>query len=260
MKRYCILILVFFFALSFKGQVVPGYQGRKNIIAYQISVMPEIFGPTYNNKVAGMNTDNYPKADESDFFVPFSFTHSMSYERVFKRKFSMMANYSFAASKSYLNFKQSISDPITNNFGDYYFNNIQMNVYGHYVTGVFVFYGQKALAPFGKYFKMSLGYAKMYSTFTEDIATSNNTYSNSNNAHLDTKNIYYGLDKFCGGISFGMNRIYKNRIVISRGISFFGTVKGDFDYDKIGVFSNMYKRLLAHDLLTFNLSIGYLYK
>lgn len=246
-----ILFLLFLAQCSF-SQVVPGYQGKKNIVLYQANMSPAMNHPTFLNKTSSnYNVKNtYPKAEESTFLYPFNFTHTISYERVLRRKFALDFNYSFVASKEYISFNQNGSHNEL-----YTFKDICLNIYGHYFTGSFVFYGKKALAPFGKYFKINLGYCKMMSAFKDKQILSEYTH-----VAFKTDKVYYGLDQFGMGCSLGMNRIFKSKIVVNRGISFFYPFKGGaLDFDKYGFYSAIYRRLQARDLVTFYLGAGYLF-
>jgi hypothetical protein len=244
--------------LSMQGQIVPGYQGKKTIVSYHMNMSPALDRPTYLNRVR--TTTLYPKAKAS-IFVPFNFTHGISFERVTGRQFSFELDYNFAAAKEYINFSQKYIDDKTKLETTVLFNDIKVNVYGHYFTASALFYGNNSLAPFGKYFKFSFGRCLMYSQFTEDSYISEPTSTNSINTvyTVQTKDVHYGLLAAHFGLGFGSNRIYNNRWVVSKGVSFSYVFEPDYrSYDSDNVYERMYTRVRAHDLLTIFIKIGYL--
>ena len=248
------------YSLVTKAQVVPGYQGKKNFVNYQLSVSPAIRGVTYLNKA--LSASGYKsKADES-LFIPFNCTHSLGYERVLGRKFSLALMYSFAASKTYINFSQHLVDPATGKQGTYYFTKIGMNCYGHYINTSFTFYRKNSLAPFGKYFKLSLGLCQMYTNFMEkEIKSDIDGYmSNGQQITVLTNNIWYGKNTMSLGMAFGSNRIYKGKFIVTRGVGFSFPI--DFDLSQYSDFepeSELLARLRIRDIFTMFFGAGYLF-
>ncbi|MCC6371502.1 MAG: hypothetical protein IT236_10905 [Bacteroidia bacterium] len=261
MKSIIILILsLSCVALSVNAQLVPGYQGHKNIASYQLNISPALNRPTYLNRVRTNSDFDYPLAKES--LMPFNLTHTFKIERVMGRKFAMSANYSIAASKEYVSFTQKLFDPILGNDNVMNFENVKLNIYANYFTGSFIFYGKRALAPFGKYFKIDLSYVSLVSSYADESLT--NSVANPNLAStvytFNTKDIHYALNTFGLGCSFGTNRIYHKRLVINRGISLFLLTKGGgYIEDSKGMIPAMHKRMSLRDWTSFYLSAGYLF-
>lgn len=264
--KNCILILVLVFGfLNSEAQIVPGYQGKRTFINYQVNISPAFRRPTFLNRVFPNRTSIYPKAEES-IFVPFNTTHSLNLERVVGRKFAVAFMYSFAGSKDYFSFDQDITDEGTGETNTYSFNNKQLNVFGQYYQGSLVFYGKNALAPFGKYFKINMGYCSMMGKFTDDelVSTNLSPYTGKQ-AKLTPSKGYYKTHSLGWGFSFGMNRIFKNKIIVNRGVSFFLPTKPeDFnrninDRKLQNVTTTIAKRLNSRDLATFYIGCGYLF-
>jgi len=259
--------LPFFLILGFldsNAQIVPGYQGKRTFVNYQVNIGPAFRRPTFLNRVLSKNKANYPKAEES-VFVPFNTTHSLNMERVVGRKFALGFSYSFAGSKDYFSFDQDIKDETTGETTTYSFNNKQLNIFGQYYQGSLVFYGKNALAPFGKYFKINMGYCSMMGKFADEelISETRSPYTGQQ-AKLAPGSGYYKTHSFGWGFSFGMNRIFNNRIIVNRGVSFFLPTKPeDFrsttDRKLQDITTTIAKRLNARDLATFYLGCGYLF-
>ncbi|MBK7311567.1 MAG: hypothetical protein IPI93_12460 [Sphingobacteriaceae bacterium] len=257
--RYLAIIIICITCVSLNAQMVPGYQGKKGIISYQVNISPALEKPTFLNRVR--SNVNYPKAEETIFFTPFNFTHGLSFERVLGRKFALAFDYNFVASKDYVKFTQKIRDEVTGLENTYYFNNAQMNIFGHYFVGSMVFYGKRSLAPFGKYFKISVGRCEMFSKFTQATYTTEPTSTTvpSTVYTFNTKDVNYGLSATNIGFSFGMNRIYYNRLIISRGIACNLVLKPYYVLDDYNTINDvLFRRIRAHDAFTFYLKIGYL--
>ena len=174
--------------------------------------------------------------------------------------------YSFAASKDYFSFDEDITDATTGEVNTYSFNRKQLNIFGHYYQGSLTFYGKNALAPFGKYFKINMGYCGMMGKFTDkDLVSETLSPYTGKQAILATERGYYKTHSFGWGFSFGMNRIFNNRIIVNRGVSFFLPTKPeDFNISSSErrfqyVTTTIAKRLNARDLATFYLGCGYLF-
>ncbi len=254
--RYLAIVILFFTCVQTKAQIVPGYQGKKGIISYQVNISPALDRPTFLNKVK--DNSNYPNADES-MFVPFNFTHGLSFERVLGRKFALAFDYNLVATKDYIKFSQVVVDEKTNIQQTFYVSNAQVNVFGHYFVGSMVFYGKRSLAPFGKYFKISVGHCEMFTKFTQDSYKTEPTSTTQPSTvyTFDTKKVYYGLPSTSIGFSFGMNRIYHKRLIISRGIACNLLLKPDYRYDEVNnAHDVLFRRVRGHDIFTFYLKIG----
>ncbi len=256
--RYLATIIFIVLSVKLNSQIVPGYQGKKGIISYKISISPALTRPTFFNKVR--TDDNYPKADESAF-VPFNLTHGIMLERVTGRKFSFAFEYNFIATKDYINFTQKTRDGLTGAEENHTFYNAQIKLFGHYFGGSLVFYGKRALAPYGKYFKLNAGQTVTYSSFTQA------SYSTTPASQVvpspvytfDTKGVRYSLSAASIGFGFGMNRIYKNKFVVSRGINYSLMLRPYYNSDnEQNAYDVMFKRMRGHDLLTFYIKIGFL--
>ncbi|HEY1040740.1 MAG TPA: hypothetical protein VGF30_15100 [Bacteroidia bacterium] len=268
MKRgIYILFVLFVFVIDAQSQIVPGYQGKRTFVNYQLNIGPAFRRPTFLNMVSPTSKGSYPSgtAEEAIFFS-FNTTHSLNIERVMGRKFAMSFSYSLAASKDYFTFSQDIADGASGQTTTYVFRNKQLNVFGHYYQGGLIFYGRNALAPFGKYFKLNMGYCSMMGKFTDDelVSETKSPYTDVQ-AKLDTKNAYYKTHSFGWGFSFGMNRIFYNKLVINRGISFFLPTKPDDfiksspDISLKNITTTVVKRLQPRDLATFYIGCGYLF-
>lgn len=264
MKKLIYLFILIAAGISVCAQPVPGYRGKKTFVDYRINATPALRHPTYLNKIASSQRGSYPRgtADESSF-IPFNTTHNITIERVTGRKFSLAATYSFAASKEYANFSEYIYNPQLGKSGLYTFSDCKMNVFGHYFTGSLVFYGRNALAPYGKYFKITAGYCGMSGRFTESTYKAygvENYVTTEMNASPSVNK--FKSNAFGWGFSFGLNRIYKDCIVINRGVSFFlplrsvdvtnGNIKNDVNW-------YISDRLHARDIASIYLGIGYLF-
>ncbi|MCD6069204.1 MAG: hypothetical protein K0S33_4030 [Bacteroidetes bacterium] len=244
--------------------IVPGYQGKKTFVDYKVNVTPAFRHPTYLNRIMPKNRDVYPRGTaEESAFIPFNVTHTISIERVMGRKFSMSFNYMFAASKEYFTFNHNVINSATGVTTTYSYTNEKMNVYGHYYTGSFVIYGKNALAPYGKYFKLTAGYCSMMGKFVEKQLESDNEASVLNPLVLNSDVGYYKTGSFGWGCSFGTNRIYNDRIVVNRGIGFFLPTRSDDIKDVNLSLKNVSwtisNRLHLRDLATFYLGVGYLF-
>jgi hypothetical protein len=253
-----IIIMMFLILLDLRAQVVPGYQGKKNIFSYQLSSSPAFAHPTFLNRTR--SNYNYPQAKRS-FFVPFNFTHGISYERVTGRKFSLEFDYLFAATKDYINFTQTVKDDHTNSDQVIEFADVKMNMYGHYFSGSFVFYSKNSLAPLGAYFKLNFGYCLAYAQFPGGSYSSEPTsaLAQSTIYTFQTKGIYYGQSSGHAGFSFGSNRIYKHKWVVSKGFTFSYLFKPNYKYtEEENVYDKLYRRLRAHDLANIYIKVGYL--
>ena len=138
--------------------------------------------------------------------TPFNFTHGLSFERVLGRKFALAFDYSFVATKDYIKFSQKVVDELTQIEQTYYVNDAQMNIFGQYFTGSMVFYGKRSLAPFGKYFKLSVGHCEMFSKFTQESYKTEPTSITlpSTIYTFSTKDVTYGLSSTNIGFSFGI--------------------------------------------------------
>jgi hypothetical protein len=256
--RYLAIIIVIVLSAKLDAQIVPGYQGKKGIVSYQVSISPALTRPTFLNKVR--NDDNYPKADESAF-VPFNFTHGVVLERVTGRKFSLAFEYNFIATKDYITFTQKTRDDLTGIDEKHTFTNAQIKLFGHYFGGALVFYGKRALAPYGKYFKLNAGQTITYSSFTQASYSTTPTSQviPSTVYTFNTKGVRYSLPATSIGFGFGTNRIYKNKFVVSRGINLLLMLKPDYTFDSDqNAYDVMFKRMRGHDLLTFYIKIGFL--
>ncbi|MBK7817205.1 MAG: hypothetical protein IPJ60_06265 [Sphingobacteriaceae bacterium] len=177
------------------------------------------------------------------------------------RKFALAFDYNFVASKDYVKFTQKIRDEVTGLENTYYFNNAWMNIFDQYFVGSMVFYGKRSLAPFGKYFKISVGRCEMFSKFTQATYTTEPTSTTvpSTVYTFNTKDVNYGLSATNIGFSFGMNRIYYNRLIISRGIACNLVLKPYYVLDDYNTINDvLFRRIRAHDAFTFYLKIGYL--
>ncbi len=257
-----LLVIVFIFLGSaLQAQVVPGYQGKKTIVSYQANISPALRRPTFNNKVYSGAASSYLQSEESAF-IPFNVTHNLIFERVMGRKFSFSLNYTFVATKDYITLSQRVSDKASNTSRLITFDNVQQNIFGHYIGGSLIFYGKRALAPFGKYFKLNFSYCQMVSSFTRPTLTSEpeNTGLPSTVFTFDTKKVHYGQNSVGFGCSFGMNRIYFDRLVVNRGVSFFYLLKPDYVSTPANNAKEViYWRLRGHDIVSFYLSVGYLF-
>lgn len=255
--RYLVIIFIVL-STQLSAQIVPGYQGKKGIISYKISISPALTRPTFFNKVR--SDDNYPKADESAF-VPFNLTHGIMLERVTGRKFSLAFEYNFIATKDYINFTQKTRDDITGIDEKHTFHDAQIKLFGHYFGGSLVFYGKRALAPYGKYFKLNVGQTITYSSFTQASYSTTPTSQvlPSTVYTFDTKGVRYSLPATSIGFGFGTNRIYRNKFVVSRGINLLLMLKPYYNTDDDqNAYDVMFKRMRGHDMLTFYIKIGLL--
>jgi hypothetical protein len=265
MKRIAVGVLAVVAACSVHAQsIVPGYQGKKTFVDYKMSVCPALRHPTFLNRVTDkQRSEHYPAGTaETSVFIPFNVTHSANIERVMGRKFSMSFNYSFAASKEYFSFEQDVTDAATGVKKTYSFTNQKMNIFGHYYTGSLVIYGKNALAPYGKYFKITAGYCVMKGKFVEKELKSDKKV-NEQQIALNSDVGYYSTGSFGWGFSMGMNRIYKDCIVVNRGISFFLPTRSDDIHDPGASFKNISwtisNRLHLRDIASFYLGCGYLF-
>ena len=257
--RYLIILILLSAFTRVNAQIYPGYQGKKGIISYQVSISPALTRPTYLNRVK--DDDAYPNAEETMFYTPFNFTHGLNFERVLGRKFALGFDYNFVATKDYVNYTQRVRDGVTNLDQTYQFRDAQINIFGHYFIGSMIFYGKRSLAPFGKYFKISVGHAETFSSFTD--ANHISVPNPQNNPYIatsaSTKSKRFKVPSTSFGFSFGMNRIYHNRLVISRGISYSYFVMPYYrEGDEDNAIQMIGRRMRGHDLLTFYLRIGFL--
>jgi hypothetical protein len=259
------IVLAFVFTCSVNAQsIVPGYIGRKTFVDYKVSVCPAFSHPTFLNRIMENKRGAYPKGTaEESVFIPFNVTHSLSIERVMGRKFSLSFNYSFAASKEYFTFEQQVTDATTGAQKTYRFSNQKMNIFGHYYTGSLVIYGKNALAPYGKYCKITVGYCAMKGKFVNKELTSDKPDTGEQQVKVNSDVGYYSTGSLGLGMSFGMNRIYKDRIIFNRGVGFFlPNLILDRPYPN-PVLSNVkwtiVNRLHFRDIATFFIGCGYLF-
>ena len=267
MKKYILIFVLVAGFLNAEAQIVPGYQGKRTFINYQVNIGPAFYRPSFLNRVSSFRSEAYPHGTaEESLFIPFNTTHSLHMERVVRRKFAVAFMYSFAASKDYFSFDQDIRDENTGETNTYSFNNKQLNVFGQYYQGSLTFYGKNALAPFGKYFKINMGYCSMMGKFTDkELVSETRSPYTGQQVKLAASKGYYKTHSFGWGFSFGMNRIFNNRIIVNRGVSFFLPTKPeDFranvsDRKLQNVTTTIAKRLNARDLATFYLGCGYLF-
>lgn len=242
-------------------QLVPGYQGKKNILSYRADASPALSRPNYFNRAIPSATTEYPKADES-LLIPFNVTHSFNFERVLRRKVSIAFNYSFLLTKDYIVFSQQVTDPLTGIGSLQTVSDAQINIMGQYFGGSIVFYGKRALAPFGKYIRINFSHCRMVSTFTQASYTTEPEVLNLSSTvyTFDTEDIHYALGSFALGLSIGNNRIYNDRIVINRGITFSWLIGSNFNYtDQNNAYWVMYRRLFFRDLVSAYFGVGYLF-
>lgn len=259
--RCSVIVILVVLATKTYSQIVPGYQGKKGIVSYQMNVSPAWISPTYLN-IVRENNSKYTESEESTFITPFNVTHGLVLERVMGRKFAMAFDYSFVATRDHINFTQRVHDDLLNSDQTFTFTKAPIKIFGNYFTGSFVFYGKRSLAPYGKYFKLSFGHCETYSSFVQPSYTTSVTTTSvpSTVYTFNTKDVHFSIPSNSFGFSFGTNRIYRNKIVVSRGISYsflFNAYKDKIgsDNDAYGV---MLQRLRRHDLLTIYLRIGFL--
>lgn len=260
MLNRILLILIVFLTISAKAQLVPGYQGKKTSFSYQINISPALEGPTYLNRVSSSAASSYTKAEESAF-VPFNTTHGFVVERVIGRKLALSFNYQFAASKTYMDMSQKQFDTKTNSEQTFYFSGVKMNLYGHYFGGSLIFYGKRALAPFGKYFQLNFAVCNLYASYYDDVLVSEPT-SNiipSTVYTFETKGVNYGLSTTSIGFSAGIKRIYKDKIIFNRGLNLNIMSRPDYSTNNFNpVFEKLSDRMKPRDLISFYFGLGYL--
>lgn len=259
MKKIATIIFVVVAFVS-NAQLTPGYQGKKNIFSFQLNVSPTFLHPNYQKR-------KFSSYDGKTTFkplliVPFNVTPSVYYERVLGRKFSLSANYSFVRTRAFTDVKLSVIDPATNT-SEILFQEVPLKLNAHYVNASMIIYGRRALAPFGKYFKLHLGYVNMRSKFEVDSLTTERVNNNGltiTTYKINTGDLIQQLQSLNYGLSFGMNRIYKSKVVINRGITL-SNIRNPFGAFEEGSQRSAYtifNRIRRHDVLSFYISVGYL--
>jgi hypothetical protein len=264
------LIFVFFTTLSLKAQVVPGFMGKKTIVSYTFGFSPAINGPTIFNKVSIFGVEEKPFTETSLFLIPFNVSHSVSIERVIKRKFSLALNYKFYKTKEFVDFIDNFN---TDFYGSrFYYSNVELRMSGHLTNLSFVFYRKNAIAPYGKYFKFNLGVLTTVSKFLETKIKEDNNGSNEFGVPYY---LYLGEGKIVKnfaaiGFAFGSNRIYKKKFVVGRGINFSLPISSDYSYSKNNeqaayqtyakqTYQKIFRKNFGHESISIYLSFGYLF-
>jgi hypothetical protein len=187
MKKLTIILLLIV-PMVLKAQV-PGYQGKRLIVYYNLSLGPNFIQSVYNSGLT------YPFQIHT--------AHSLDAEYILSRKFSLEGEFSFLDNKfnvsetdDYSNYNTFPLDLVTTGFG--------INC---------VFYGgeNNAFAPVGNFFKIKLA--------IKNYTATGNVYSNDSAGNsISSKKIVSGT-LYGFGLELGHHLVIKDKVILSASLN-----------------------------------------